>query len=156
MPRIERAQSDHQYRQARRLFEEYAASLDFTLDFQQFDQELADLRRDYDPPTGCLLLAQEGADVVGCVGLRKFAEDICEMKRLYVVQDYRGHGLGRILAERVIQEAKRLGYARMRLDTVTAMEAANALYASLGFRPIEPYRHNPLEDALFFELSLDR
>ncbi len=136
--------------EVRALFGEYAASLPFALDFQDFDRELAELPGTYAPPRGALLLAR-GA---GCVGLRPIDETTCEMKRLYVRSSARGTGLGRRLAEAVVSEARRLGYARMRLDTVPGMDSAQALYAQLGFQEIPPYRPNPIPGARFLELQL--
>jgi GNAT superfamily N-acetyltransferase len=136
--------------EVRVLFHEYAASLPFALDFQDFDRELADLPGAYAPPRGALLLAR-GA---GCVGLRPIDEATCELKRLYVRPSARGTGLGRRLTEAVIAEARRLGYARMRLDTVAGMDAAQSLYERLDFREIAPYRPNPVPGARFLELEL--
>jgi putative acetyltransferase len=136
--------------EVRTLFREYASALPFALDFQGFDRELAELPGAYAPPRGALLLAR-GA---GCVGLRPLDETTCEMKRLYVRRSARGSGLGRLLAEAVIGEGRRLGYARMRLDTVPGMETAQVLYAQLGFREIAPYRVNPVPGARFLELQL--
>ena len=136
--------------EARALFREYAASLPFALDFQGFDRELAEFPGDYAPPRGALLLAR-GA---GCVGLRPLDATTCELKRLYVRPPARGTGLGRRLAEAIIAEGRRLGYQRMRLDTVPGMAAALSLYAELGFREIPPYRTNPNPGAVFLELEL--
>ena len=136
--------------EARALFREYAASLPFALDFQGFERELAEFPGDYAPPRGALLLAR-GA---GCVGLRPLDATTCELKRLYVRPPARGTGLGRRLAEAIIAEGRRLGYQRMRLDTVPGMSAALSLYAELGFREIPPYRTNPIPGAVFLELEL--
>lgn len=138
----------------RALFEEYAASLGFDLAFQGFDRELLDLPGDYAPPRGSLLLARLGFEPVGCVGVRPLEGDVCEMKRLYVRPAHRRSGAGRALARAAIAAARALGYARMRLDTVPAMASARALYRSLGFREIEPYRHNPIPGTAFMELVL--
>jgi len=139
---------------AREIFLRYARSLDFDLSFQGFAVELAGLPGDYAPPAGCLLLAMEDGETMGCVALRKIGEGICEMKRLFIGPEQRGKGIGLLLAEAVIQEAKRLGYDQMRLDTVPSMTSAISLYRSLGFREISSYCHNPVPGAKFFELQL--
>jgi putative acetyltransferase len=140
----------------RELFQEYAASLGFSLCFQGFDQELAGLPGMYTPPEGRLLLAHRDGDTAGCVALRPSAPGTCEMKRLYVRPGHRASGLGRLLAERIIHEAGIAGYQRMRLDTLPSMHAAIRLYRRLGFQPIAPYTTNPVEGAVFLELQLDR
>lgn len=138
----------------RQLFQEYADWLQFDLCFQDFEQELADLPGEYGPPTGCVFLAMSDESVAGCVGVRKFGERVCEMKRLYVRPAFRGQGIGRRLATVAIETARELGYECMRLDTVASMTAAMSLYESLGFANIEPYRHNPIEGARYMELTL--
>jgi ribosomal protein S18 acetylase RimI-like enzyme len=138
----------------RALFREYAERLHFIECFQDFGRELAELPGEYGPPTGRLLLARDEDKSAGCVGLRKTGDGICEMKRLYVRPAFRGRGIGRKLAERIIAEARALGYARMRLDTLEEMREAQAMYEQLGFRRIEPYRQYPISEVLFFELLL--
>lgn len=137
-----------------RMFLEYASSLDFDLCFQNFDQELRELPGEYARPSGRLILALYDGMPVGCVALRRLEEGICEMKRLYVKPPYRGKGIGRELAEKIISEAKSIGYRKMRLDTISTMIEATTLYKSLGFREIGPYRPNPIEGARYFELIL--
>ena len=139
--------------QARRLIEEYVDSLGIDLGFQEIEKELREFPGAYAPPQGRLLLAFAGAEAIGCVALRPF-EQGCEMKRLYVRPDSRGLGAGRALAGAVIEAARELGYRSMRLDTQPEMSAARALYRSLGFREIEPYRFNPTPGTSFMELDL--
>ena len=140
--------------QIRLLFEEYAASLDFNLSFQNFEEELANLPGDYAPPQGHLLLALWRDQIAGCVALRKINQEQCEMKRLYVRPQFRSLEIGKGLAREIIEEAKKIGYSGMRLDTVPSMKRARDLYESLGFRRIPPYRHNPIRGAVFLELQL--
>jgi len=139
----------------RELFLEYEQSLNFSLCFQSFDKELAALPGDYAPPDGRLLLASYQGETAGCVALHKLSLGVCEMKRLYLRAKFRGKGLGRALAERVIAEARTMGYERMRLDTVEpAMKDAVVLYRRLGFEEIAPYCANPIAGALYMELAL--
>lgn len=141
--------------QARELFLEYAQSLGFSLCFQNFDKQLAMLPGDYAPPEGRLLLAEYEGQLAGCVALHKLEPAICEMKRLYLRPQFRGKGLGRIVADRIISEARQIGYERMRLDTVEpVMKDAVGMYRRLGFRDIAPYCANPIAGALYMELQL--
>jgi len=149
------AESPRQIAQARELFLEYAQSLGFSLCFQNFDKELAELPGDYAPPDGRLLLAMYEDQLAGCVALHKLEPGICEMKRLYLRPQFRGKRLGRALADQIIVEARQIGYQRMRLDTVEpVMKDAVAMYRKIGFREIEPYRSNPIAGALYMELQL--
>jgi putative acetyltransferase len=140
----------------RRLFEEYAAELGHDLCFQGFADELATLPGSYVRPDGRLLLASAPDEAAGCVGLRRLDAKICEMKRLYVRPAYRGVGAGRMLAEAIIAEGRAAGYQRMRLDTLSTMVGALALYRRLGFRDIAPYRDNPIAGVVYLELELNR
>ena len=149
------AESAAQIAQARELFLEYAQSLGFSLCFQNFDKELEGLPGDYTPPEGRLLLAEYEGQLAGCVALHKLEPRICEMKRLYLRTRFRGNGLGRALAERIIAEARQIGYQRMRLDTVEpVMKDAVAMYHKIGFKEIAPYRPNPIAGAMYMELKL--
>jgi GNAT superfamily N-acetyltransferase len=152
---VTQAETPPQIAQARELFLEYAQSLGFSLCFQNFDQELAGLPGDYAPPAGRLLLAAyEGKHLAGCVALHMLEPGVCEMKRLYLRPQFRGKGLGRALAERIVAEARTIGYQRMRLDTVgPVMKDAVAMYRKLGFKEIAPYRPNPMAGTLYMELE---
>jgi len=148
-------QSAAEWREARRLVEEYAASLDLDLSFQNFAHELEHFENEYSSPFGAFLLAQEKGACVGCVGLRKLSDTVGEIKRLYVAPSARGLGLGAALARGIVEEGRRLRYARLVLDTLPSMLEARALYRTLGFKPIAPYRYNPVAGTAFLELQLD-
>jgi ribosomal protein S18 acetylase RimI-like enzyme len=155
MTGIIQAQTATEIGAARDLFVEYAQSLGFSLCFQGFDRELADLPGDYAPPKGRLLLARVDGAPAGVVGVRPLGDDICEMKRLYVKSEFRGHKLGRQLADRAVEEARKIGYARMRLDSVAdSMQTAIAMYREMGFKEIPPYRENPMPSVVYMELDL--
>jgi putative acetyltransferase len=139
---------------ARRLIEEYAASLDFDLAFQDFHHELDSLPVEYGSPSGCFLLARRDEAWIGCGGVRRFSTSICEMKRLYVQPRGRGRGAGRAIALALIARARRIGYDTMRLDTTPSMTRAQALYRSLGFTTTGPYRHNPIPGASYWQRDL--
>lgn len=149
------AESPTHIAQARNLFLEYAQSLGFSLCFQDFDKELANLPGDYAPPEGRLLLAEYEGQLAACVALHKLDAGVCEMKRLYLRPQFRGKGLGRVLADRIIAEARHIGYHRMRLDTVEpVMKDAVAMYRRIGFKEIAAYRPNPNPGTLYMELEL--
>lgn len=151
---IRQAESDEDIRLARKLFEEYQTGLDISLCFQNFDHELANLPGDYAPPTGRLLLSFIDDEPCGCIALRKIDASTCEMKRLFLRANARGQHLGRRLVEKIIDEAKQIGYAEMRLDTLPGkMETAIALYRSLGFKETAPYHDTPVH-TIFMELKL--
>jgi carbonic anhydrase len=153
-PDIVRVESDEQLDCARTLFREYAASAGADLCFQSFDKELAELPGEYAPPSGRLLLAFADGRAAGCVALRRIDAARCEMKRLYARPEFRGCGIGRSLVTTIIAEARSIGYGRMLLDTLPWMKEAISLYRSFGFTETAPYRHNPVEGALFMELDL--
>jgi ribosomal protein S18 acetylase RimI-like enzyme len=141
---------------ARELMLEYATSLEFNLCFQNFEDEMRSLPGKYAPPSGRLFLAFWEGRPAGVIALRALEEaGLCEMKRLYVRTEFRGHAIGRILAERLISEARESGYSRMRLDTVPGqMDRAIAMYRELGFKETEPYYNSPVSHTLFMELNL--
>jgi ribosomal protein S18 acetylase RimI-like enzyme len=147
MPRIERAAD---MRLVREMLEEYGRATNVDLSFQDFDHELATLPYEYDP----ILIAWDDDAPAGCVALRRIDATTCEMKRLYVRPSFRGKDIGRALAIAIITEAKERGFERMRLDTLPSMQSAMALYESLGFRDIAPYRFNPIAGTRYLELEL--
>ena len=153
-PILVRCASETDFADAVALTRDYLDWLGLDLSFQDIDRELDGFAGMYSPPWGCFLLARVGDAVAGGVGLRPFADSICEMKRLYLPDRFRGLGLGRLLCRRIIAEARTLGYARMRLDTLARMEAALGLYHQLGFAEIGPYRYNPDPEARYLELRL--
>jgi len=154
--RIARAESPDQIDEVRRLFREYERFLRVNLCFQSFEAELAGLPGNYAHPAGALLLAMDGPRAAGCVALRRFGDGIGEMKRLFVRPEYRGQGVGRALALRVLQEAIAAGYGFIRLDTLARLKEAMRLYQSLGFKQIKPYYANPLDDVVYWELALNK
>ncbi|AVS72922.1 GNAT family N-acetyltransferase [Paracidovorax cattleyae] len=143
----------------RAIFREYGDSLGIDLQFQGFDAELADLPGDYAPPRGQILLAEVDGAVAGCCALRPLDTadypNAAEMKRLYVRKAFRGFGLGRQLAEAMLDVARQAGYASVLLDTLDGMESARALYADLGFEEIPPYYHNPIAGSHYLKVDID-
>ena len=154
--RIKSVQTDAEIEEVRKLFRGYEAYLDVDLCFQRFEEELANLPGKYSRPEGALLIGLDGESVAGCVAVRKLYGDVCEMKRLFVRPAFRGTGLGRRLALKIIAVARALGYASMRLDTLDKLTEAMQLYETLGFRRTEPYYENPLPGVVFWELALKK
>jgi len=161
-PRIELTEADsgRSLDACRELFREYASALGIDLCFQNFDAELAGLPGAYAAPGGALLLAWCDGELAGCGALRPLPEadepNACEMKRLYVRRAFRRFGLGRLLAQALIDRAQATGYSAMLLDTLDDMEAARELYGSLGFVEVPPYYYNPIPGAHYLRVALDR
>jgi putative acetyltransferase len=155
--RFVQVSSEEEINLARQLFREYEKWIDVDLCFQSFEKELAGLPGSYAPESGRLLLAYSDQELAGCIALRRISNETCEMKRLFLRPEFHGRGLGRTLAEKMISEAREMGYSRMRLDTIPGkMDKAIALYRSLGFKEIAPYYDNPVAGATFMELLLDQ
>ena len=154
MPEFIIAETQEDYREAGTLLREYEAALGIDLCFQDFPEELESLERTYGPPGGRFLLLRVEGRAAGCVALVDSGGKTCEMKRLYLRPGFRGRGLGRRCAERIVQEAQDMGYASVRLHTLPSMRAAIALYRSMGFREIAPYDETPVEGVVFMELGL--
>jgi ribosomal protein S18 acetylase RimI-like enzyme len=156
MIEISPAETPEQIEETRKLFREYEAWLDIDLCFQNFERELADLPGKYAKPDGRLFLIYKENLAAGCIALRKIDAENCEMKRLYVREQFRGLGLGKMLIEKLFEEARIIGYKKMRLDTLPdKMPSAVKLYKSYGFCEIPPYYENPHQETLFMELDLN-
>jgi N-acetylglutamate synthase-like GNAT family acetyltransferase len=141
--------------EVQRLFREYAAWVGVDLSFQDFERELRELPGDYVAPRGVLFVARVDGRVAGCVAAHRWREGVCEMKRLFVSETFRGFGCGRTLVQGIIAWAREAGYRRMLLDTLPVMDQAQRLYATLGFKEVAPYRINPIPGARFLELVLE-
>ena len=148
------ATTPREWDEAQRLVREYAASLNVDLAFQNFAHELQHFTTEYAAPTGAFILAEDAGQYVACIGLRQFSEGIGEIKRLYVAPAARGRGLGRLLVERIIADARQIGYGSLLLDTLPFMKEAQSLYLALGFKPTAPYRYNPVAGSAFLRLDL--
>jgi GNAT superfamily N-acetyltransferase len=149
------ATTEKQVDAARELFKEYAAALEIDMCFQRFDQELQTLPGKYATPDGRLLLAYDNEELIGCIALRKLDERTCEMKRLFLRPASRGKGYGRKMINELVEQARMIGYVRMRLDTLPGkMDAAIALYRELGFEAIPAYYDNPLEGVVYLERTI--
>ncbi|THU03651.1 GNAT family N-acetyltransferase [Lampropedia puyangensis] len=152
---IRAAQEPEDMALVRELFEEYARNLPVDLDFQGFDEELANLPGEYAQPSGCVMLAFVDEQLAGCCALRPLNtsdySNASEMKRLYVRKSFRGFGLGRTLAHAIMEGAQLAGYSCILLDTLDEMDAARALYEDLGFYEVAPYYFNPHPGAFFLK-----
>jgi putative acetyltransferase len=148
------ANTDEDFETGKRLFEEYVRFLNVDLSFQNFSKELENINLQYNEPSGGLLLASYDESPVGCAGIRRLDDDIAELKRMYVKDEYRGLKIGIALLQRSIDLAKTLGYKKLRLDTLANMTKAQQLYHSFGFSEILPYRYNPLAGTIYMEKDL--
>jgi GNAT superfamily N-acetyltransferase len=152
--RLVQATTPYEWSEARRLVREYADTLGVDLSFQNFEQELEHFPLEYSAPGGAFILAGDAGSYVACIGVRRFAHEVGEIKRLYVAPAARGRGLGRVLVDRIVGEARQLGYRILLLDTLPFMKEAQALYVSMGFRPTTAYRFNPIAGSAFLRLDL--
>lgn len=152
--RLLQATTPHEWNEARRLVREYAAALDVDLSFQNFAAELEHFPTEYATPTGAFILAEDDGQYLACIAVRQFADEVGEIKRLYVAPAARGRGLGRVLVERIIAEARKLGYRSLLLDTLPFMKEAQSLYLSMGFKATTAYRFNPIAGSAFLRLDL--
>jgi putative acetyltransferase len=149
-----RAASEADIVEVRRLFAEYSSWVGVDLSFQDFDRELLQLPGDYVPPGGILLVARVQGEIAGCVAAHRWQADVCEMKRLFVRDSFRGAGCGRALVDAIIVWARKANYQSVLLDTLPVMDQAQHLYSRLGFREVPPYRPNPVPGARFLQLNL--
>lgn len=156
MPILKEITSGKEFEVGIALFQEYAMDLGVDLSFQDFEQELLDIAKQYSRPNGALIIAYSvESQPLGCVGIRRLSPTVCELKRMYLKQSARGKGLGKQLLSKAIAIAKKMQYIRMRLDTLETMDAAMGIYKKMGFYDIPAYRYNPLENARYFEIRLD-
>jgi GNAT superfamily N-acetyltransferase len=146
--------NEDQLTDAGNLFNEYANSLNISLDFQNFNEELKIISSMYGSPTGCLLLVYENDEAIACAAYRKIGDRICELKRMYIKPDFRGLGIGQKLVEILCEKAKLNGYRLMQLDTLDTMLPALKLYRNNGFYNIDAYYHNPNEGVVYLEKLL--
>ncbi|WP_430966655.1 GNAT family N-acetyltransferase [Spongiimicrobium sp. 2-473A-2-J] len=155
MVTFKKATSDQEFEIGKGLFRAYAEELGIDLTFQNFEDELQDIARQYSEPEGSLVIAYSNKkQPIGCFGIRKLDEGICELKRMYIHPEFRGQGIGNLLMKESIRAGNKLGYTKIRLDTLSTMRPAIGLYKSYGFYEIEPYRYNPMEGAMYFERAL--
>lgn len=149
------AVSNQEFEIGKNLFRAYAKELGLDLAFQNFDYELENMQRQYCEPEGTLLIVYlKNSQPIGCFGIRKLDDTICELKRMYLDSKFRGRGIGKKLMEESIKIGSKLGYKKIRLDTLSTMKSAIGLYKKYGFYEIEPYRYNPIEGAIYFEKRL--
>ena len=148
------AATDYDYVAARLLFKEYAASINISLDFQHFDDELDGLKKMYAEPYGGIILAKEEEEIIGCVAIRKISDKAGELKRMYIKPVHQNKGIGKILLEKALQLAKECDYTVVKLDTLNYMLPAIHLYKQAGFYETPPYYHNPISTAIYFEKVL--
>lgn len=149
------ANSQDEFKLAKSLFQQYANSLSFNLCFQDFENELNQLSIQYNKPTGALILAYQNETAIGCVGVRYLDKEVAELKRMFVLPEFRKLKIGHRLLEEALNSAKELGYNKIRLDTLQDMVAARALYQKNGFYEITSYRHNPIARAIYMEKVLN-
>ena len=151
---FKKASSKEDYELGQSLFSAYAKDIGIDLSFQGFQNELQQLETQYGAPEGALFLIFDDTAPIGCFALRKLEPEICELKRMYLEKHYRGKGIGKQMMQEALLEAKHLGYSKIRLDSIASMTSAIALYKTFGFKEIEAYRHNPFDDAVYFEKTL--
>lgn len=157
MVKFKIAKSDQDFEIGKNLFQAYAKAIGIDLAFQNFDTELNNLKVQYHEPDGTLFLiySQENQPI-GCVGIRKLDDSICELKRMYLKASFRGKGIGKRMMEESIKAARKMGYEKIRLDTLATMTPAIKLYKKYDFHEIAPYRFNPIEGAIYFEKALQK
>jgi len=152
--RIFIAESDEHFEDTKQIITAYSEFLGIDLSFQDFSRELEKLNVMYSRPTGSMILAEASGEIVGAVGLRHLCDGVAEMKRLFVLPKFQGNGLGHLLIVEFLVQAKKLGYKRVRLDTIPELDSALSLYKKYGFKSIEAYRFNPHPKAVFMELII--
>ena len=156
MIQFEEVKSDKDYNLAAKLFKEYASQLNLDLSFQNFEEEIINIEEQNSKPDGLILIAYDiDRNPIGCFGIRKFADSVCELKRMYLKKEMRRKGIGKQLLIKAIESAKALNYRYIRLDTLPTMETAIILYEKMGFYEIDAYRFNPIQGTKYFEIQLN-
>jgi RimJ/RimL family protein N-acetyltransferase len=148
------AETREEFQDGKKLFLQYAASLNIDLSFQHFEEELETIEQQYNKPGGALIIAYNSDHPIGCAGLRRIDTEIAELKRMFVLAGYTGKGIAKEMLGGIINIARELNYKKLRLDTLPDMIQAQHLYRSFGFTAITPYRFNPVEGAVFMEKEL--
>ncbi|WP_422859989.1 GNAT family N-acetyltransferase [Flagellimonas sp. S174] len=151
---FKKASTKEEYKLGQSLFSKYAEDIGIDLSFQDFEKELKQLEKQYGAPEGSLFLIFEDATPIGCFAIRKLEPEICELKRMFLEKQHRGKGIGKQMMGEALREARHLGYSKIRLDSIKSMRSAIAVYTAFGFKEIESYRHNPFDDAIYFEKTL--
>ena len=149
------AETNQEFAEGAKLFQQYADFIGIDLSFQNFEEELKTINKQYIKPVGCLLIAYDGLNVIGCIALRNFDNKTAELKRMFVLQQYQGQKIGHRLLEQILEIAKELSYKKVRLDTISTMKAALKLYRLFGFYEIPAYRFNPIEETIYMEKMLE-
>ena len=149
------AETPQEFAEGANLFQQYANFIDIDLSFQDFNDELKTIEKQYSKPQGTLLIAYDGTKAIGCVALRKWDNEIAELKRMFVLQEYQGHKIGQRLLQQILAIAQELRYKKVRLDTISNMKAALKLYRLYGFYEIPAYRFNPIQETIYMEKSLE-
>ena len=154
MATLKEATTDKDFEIAVDLFREYASHIGIDLSFQNFEDEILEIKNHYSRPNGQLIIVYDNRNPTGCFGVRTLEDSVCELKRMYLKKEARGKGVGKMMMTKALEIGRTLNFELMRLDTLPTMEKAIKLYKDMGFYEIEAYRFNPFKDAKYFEIRL--